>query len=173
MTYKYISSNVLEQISIQIRRDALCNREDTILSAINIYKIAKELGCLIEIVDFQPNNISARIVRNESLDCKCIIQVSIKDSIRRRNFSIAHIILHDNGEDEFIEYRQALIDYVPEDLYKETQANMLASALLLPAEAIKLVWNESQDVAEIADVFNISKEAVCNRLINLGLLQDE
>ncbi len=50
---------------------------------------------------------------------------------------------------------------------------MLASALLLPFEKVKRVWELSKSVDEVAEVFNVSKEATCNRLDNLGFLENE
>lgn len=177
MAYKYISPQTIEKIADDIRRDLLPSSDGCDVVEVDIFQIAKGLGCSIETVEFDPSNISARVVRDLSLQSKYTIQISRKDTFKRQKFSIAHeiahIILHDDGKDEFIELRQGAVDYAPEELYKEVQANMLAAALLLPYEKIKRLWEVSKSVDDVAEVFNVSKEAACNRLANLGFLENE
>jgi Zn-dependent peptidase ImmA (M78 family) len=177
MTIKYISPLIIEQIAERIRKDSLPTQALVDFSEVDIYLIAYKLGCKIELVDFDPPTVSAKVLRPESFD-GYVIQISRQDTLKRQNFSIAHeiahIILHDEDKNSgFIEARQSLVDYKPDELYKEIQANMLAAALLLPEEQVRLAWGSSKSVDDIAEIFNVSKEAACNRLLNLGLLRNE
>lgn len=160
MSIKYIAPETIEQIANQMRSDLLPVPNPDEINEIDIYRIAHGLGCKIELVDFDPPNISAKISRNSPNTY--IIQVCRSDSLRRQKFSIAHeiahIILHDDGQDEFIEFRQNSIDYSPNELYKEVQANMLASALLLPKQQVTRVWEMSKSIDTVADIFNVSKD---------------
>ena len=177
MSTKYIPPDRIEEIATEIRDDML---QSASLGEYgdDIYRIAFGLGCRVEIVDFEPPTISARVIRGSKLGVDYTIQVSRNDSEKRRKFSIAHeiahIVLHDDGDNEFVELRKkSAIDYSPEDLYKEVQANMLASALLLPKNAVEEVWQSSHGIDEIAETFDVSTEAAYYRLQNLGLLGNE
>lgn len=145
-------------------------------SEVDIYSIAKKLGCKVELVDFDPSSVSARVLRHGE-NGSFTIQVARTDSLLRRKFSIAHeiahIVLHDDGKDEFIEFRKNLIEYDPEELYKEVQANMLASALLLPKELVRIAWESTRSIDMVAEQFSVSKEAAYNRLSNLRLLEND
>lgn len=176
MGTKYIKPEKIEEIADKIRSDLLPEYDSDVFYEVDIYTIAKKLGCKIELVNFDPPNVSARVLRNVEND-SFTIQISRSDSVQRRKFSIAHeiahIVLHDDGEDEFIEFRKNQIEYDPESLYKEVQANMLASALLLPKEPVTIAWESSNSIDMVAEQFSVSKEAAYNRLSNLGLLDNE
>lgn len=175
MSTKYIKPEKIEEIADKIRSDLLPDYDPEISQEIDIHAIAKKLGCKVEEVDFDPTDVSARVVRNP--DKSFTIQVNRDDSILRRKFSIAHeiahIVLHDDGEDEFVEFRKRQIEYEPHALYKEVQANMLASALLLPKEPVIIAWELTKSIDVVAEQFSVSKEAAYNRLSNLRLLDDE
>ena len=173
---KYISTEKIETLSSKILRE--CEKRTEENRPVDVAKIAKKLGCNLELVDFDPKNISARVVKKPN-DTMYTIQIARGENIKRQRFSIAHeiahIILHAPDDDgcEFIELRQSPLNYKPDDLYKETQANMFAAALLLPKKEILSVWNSTKDIEEISDIFNVSKEVVYNRLYNLGVLESE
>jgi Zn-dependent peptidase ImmA (M78 family) len=179
MGHKYIAPALIERIAGQMRSDFAPDRQGDDSAEVDIHRIALGLGCRVEVVDFEPPSISARVLRTGVVgsDRKYTIQIARGDSPRRQKFSIAHeiahIVLHDDGSNEFVEFRQAPIDYSPDELYKETQANMLAAALLLPESKIRAVWASSKGVDDVAEFFDVSREAACNRLLNLGLLRDE
>lgn len=171
-TPRYISPVTFEQIADSISKDAKLNADEP--GAIDVVKLAKYFGCEVQTVTFDPTDISAKIHRNK--DGGCIIQVASSESPRRQRFSIAHevshYVLHD--DEEFIEYRKPLSDYdSPDLLFKEVQANMLASALLMPQKLVKRAWESTKDLDDLAEIFNVSKTAVYYRLDNLGLLGSE
>jgi Zn-dependent peptidase ImmA (M78 family) len=54
---------------------------------------------------------------------------------------------------------------------REVQANQFAAALLMPARMVEEIYQEvTKDIAEIARIFKVSKEAMGYRLDQLGLL---
>lgn len=175
MSTKYISPANIESIATQMRTDFLSNQP--VLNEVDINTIAHGLGCDIELVDFNLPNISAQVLRRDGDSGGYTIQLSRGDNPRRQKFSvaheIAHIVLHDDGKSNFIELRQSLIEYDEKALYKEVQANMLASALLLPADQVRSIWDSSKSVDLISETFNVSYQAAYNRLDNLGLLINE
>ena len=178
MPVKYLAPSKIEGIATDILNDfpdAITLNEE---KEIDIYKVAEGLGCEVVEVDFTPKNVVAQVQRNKlTKEHKYVIQVARQDSARRKKFSVAHeishIILHDDGKSNFVERRQALVEYMPNELYKEVQANMLAAALLMPKEQIIKLWKATKSIDEIADILNVSKDAVTNRLSNLGLLVNE
>ncbi len=176
MPKTYIAPETLEKIASELREDFLGDSSQDI--EVDVFKIAEGLGCNVQLADFQPENVSARVVRVESLEKPYTIQVARNESPRRQKFSIAHeiahIILHDDGTNEFVELRQPTSVYADEGLlYKEVQANMLASALLLPANQVRNIWASSKSIDDLAEIFNVSKSAAYFRLDNLGLLENE
>lgn len=169
----YIAPSVIERIAERTISNFAPERGE--LDEVDLNSIASAIGCDIELVTFDPEDISAQVVKDTGNN-RYKIQVSREDGKKRQRFSIAHeiahIILHDTSKDGslFIERRQPLVDYNADDLYKEVQANMLAAAILMPKRAVIELWDNSHSVDAIADAFNVSNGAVYNRLDNLGLM---
>lgn len=171
-THRYISPQTIEKIAQDIGTDAKLNESEP--GAIDVIKLAQFFGCEVESVQFDQSNISAKIQHKRGGGC--LIQVASSDSPKRQRFSIAHevshYVLHDDKE--FIEYRKALSDYDdPTVLYKEVQANMLASALLMPKQLVIRAWETTKDIDDLAEIFNVSRDSAYYRLDNLGLLSSE
>ena len=169
---RYISRDTIESLARQIVSDAGISSND--FGSVDVVKLAQSLGCKVEEVEFDPDNISAKAQKNA--DGTYLIQVSRKDGALRQRFSIAHevahIVLHD--DDEFVEYRKPLADYDdPDLLYKEVQANMLASAMLMPKDLVTKVWEDTKDVDDLAEIFKVSRMAAYYRLDNLQLLNGD
>jgi Zn-dependent peptidase ImmA (M78 family) len=178
MDLKYLPPSVIESIADNIRHDnPSAVSYDGDLETVDIYQLAKSLGCKVEEVGFTPDTVSARVLRSSGSRYAYTIQVARQDSTRRQKFSIAHeishIVLHDDGQSEFVELRQSIDNYDQETLFKETQANMLAAALLLPGEQVRKAWRDTKSVDQVADIFDVSITATYNRLSNLNLLFDE
>ena len=169
---RYVSPETIEALAANITIDAGLNGVD--VGAVDVIKLAEYFGSTVEEVNFQHDDISAKATK--STDDSYLIQVSSSDGAKRQRFSIAHeiahIVLHD--DDEFIEYRKPLADYDDSNmLYKEVQANMLASALLMPRDLVQRVWANTKDIDDLAEVFNVSRTAAYYRLDNLQLLNGE
>jgi hypothetical protein len=80
MKSKYIPPATIESIADQIRADFLPESGLMDVYEINIYRIAQQLGCKVEIVDFDPSNVSAVVVKSTDSDNQYTIQVSRSDS---------------------------------------------------------------------------------------------
>lgn len=172
MADRYISPSTIEDLAKHIRSDAGLN--DTEPGAVDVIRLANFLNCRVQTVDFTPDSISAKIERLDGNGC--LIQISNSDGPKRQRFSIAHevshYILHDDKE--FVEYRKPLADYDNASLlYKEVQANMLASALLMPRDLVIKAWEKTRDLDDLAEIFNVSRSTVYYRLDNLGLLNSD
>lgn len=172
MATRFISPDTIEELAAQMVSDSGISSHD--FNSLDVIQLAQSLGCKVEEVDFDPDTISAKV--QKVADGSYLIQVSRRDSAKRQRFSIAHeishIVLHD--DDEFVEWRKPLSDYDdPDMLYKEVQANMLASALLMPKELVKKVWGETKDIDDLAEAFNVSRSAAYYRLDNLRLLNGD
>ena len=175
MTTRFISPNTIEELAEKISTDASLNNREP--GAVDAVTLARWFNCDVEEVDFTPKEISARIKRDSDTK-ECVIQISKSDGAKRQRFSIAHevahLVLHDDGKKEFVEWRKQLSDYDTEsELYKEVQANMLASALLMPKALVQSAWKESRDIEDLASIFNVSRSAAYYRVENLGLLSGE
>ena len=174
MTTRYISPGTIEDLAEKVRKDAGLN--DSEPGAVDAVKLAQFFGCEVEEVTFNPQTISARIKRDVD-STRYIIQISRDDEPKRQRFSIAHevahLLLHDDGKESFIEWRKKLSEYGENDLYKEIQANMLSSALLMPKALVERAWKESRDIEDLASIFNVSRSAAYYRVENLGLLSGE
>jgi Zn-dependent peptidase ImmA (M78 family) len=144
--------------------------------AIDIERFAERLGCEISYVEFSDPRVSARVSPNDDPARPYSIEINANDSYFRRRFSIAHelahVVLHQ--EDSRVDWRKPLGAYADKDeLYKEVQANMLASSLLIPAERAREAWEDCADVDDFARRFKVSRDAAYWRLNNLDLLSHD
>jgi Zn-dependent peptidase ImmA (M78 family) len=53
---------------------------------------------------------------------------------------------------------------------RESEANSLAAALLMPRKKANEIWSKLKDVDDFADAFKVSKQAASIRLENLRLI---
>lgn len=112
-------------------------------------------------------------------DGKALIGVNSTESHVRQRFTIAHelghFILHPKKE-AFVDYRDNQKDIMRTP--REKQANAFAAALLMPrSKLMKDVKNKfksgiyEDDLAELADEYEVSTEAMKYRLLNLNLIK--
>ncbi|RPE77878.1 uncharacterized protein DUF955 [Frondihabitans sp. PhB153] len=161
-------------MAVEMREDANASSRPPV----NVTRLARNFGCEVVMVDFSPDTVSARIQRHTSAaHFDYLLEVNAFDFPQRQRFSIAHelshAVLHDDParDFEFIEDRKPLADYdKPDDMYKEVQANMLAAALLMPEQAVRREWARLDDIDDLADIFDTSRDSAYWRLNNLKLL---
>ena len=162
----------IEKVASDLHRDY--TDQKSLITIRQLKNLAESIGATVELVVFKPDTVSARV---SGEDGSYKIQISESEPLPRQKFSLAHeighIILHDvDKEKEFIEYRKPILDYADSSLlYKETQANAFAAALLIPKEDAINVWDSVKDIDDFAEMFEVSKAAAYNRLSNLGLLE--
>lgn len=100
-----------------------------------------------------------------------VISINPRESAKRQRFTIAHEIGHyalNHGE-AFRDPSANFSLHSYDD--KEIQANAFAAELLMPEIAINhVVANRTNDIDELARLFNVSVAAMRFRLKNLGWL---
>lgn len=104
---------------------------------------------------------------------------------RRQHFTLCHELGHYFLHKELLRDQKAILDGDtwldnPNILYRldtaqktqvETEANNFAASLLMPADLVKRGWRVTQNVEELADVFQVSTVAMSVRLTKLGLVK--
>lgn len=141
---------------------------------IKVVPLAKALGINVYGADW-PNDISGKIQKEVGRGggSDFAIYVNKNHPQTRRRFTvaheIAHYVLHEDeiGDGIFDDalYRSGLSDRI------EVQANNLAADILMPERAVKQSYKKITDVADLAQKFNVSTQAMSIRLKDLvGLL---
>jgi Zn-dependent peptidase ImmA (M78 family) len=147
-------------------------------------KIANHFSIFIEEEELG-NDISGVLIREED---KSIIGVNSSDSDNRKRFTIAHelghFIMHQGNEIHidrtfkvnFRDKNSSLANNI-----EEIEANAFAAALLMPEKKIKQFVNQrltqgidvedSEELRDISEKFQVSKQALLIRLSKLGLIE--
>jgi hypothetical protein len=137
--------------------------------------IAEALGLSCYRASDWPATTSGMIVRDAQRggDSGFAIFVNANHSEVRRRFTIAHEVAH------FVLHRDLIGDGITEDaLYRsglsdavEREANGLAAEILMPRHLIRTWFAKGlHDPAELANMFEVSRQAMEYRLSNLGLV---
>jgi Zn-dependent peptidase ImmA (M78 family) len=152
-----------------------------------VEELATSLGCNVSYQPFQESDISGLLFRDGE---RIIVGVNASQSKRRQRFTVAHEIAHlvlHPGRPMILEklVRVNLRDGLSSQATsrEEIEANQFAAALLMPREFVfaqvhKLAQSKHQVTDEeviqsLADIFDVSVQAMRYRLINLGLLPPE
>lgn len=172
----YIDPKVIEDIASRLHKQFAGIAESITLG--HLTSLAHSLGAKVELADFNSNSVSARVFEDKENKGQFTIQIARNESMRRQKFSLAHeighIIFHKVDSTPLVEYRRPLLEYADADmLYKETQANVFASALLIPEIMARNAWTNIHDIDDIAEVFEVSRSAAYVRLNSLGLLEND
>lgn len=148
----------------------------------DVFDIARKLGFLILAKNMED---SGQIIISDELREKFrtnkIIAVNKTHSPTRIRFTVAHelghYILHAEGDKKYFALRESQVYQYSQ---REHEANVFASALLLPKESVesyvnKFGRNRDRDsiIEYIAEVFHVSFFATKYRLINLGLIRGD
>ena len=145
---------------------------------VDVEAIAKKSGIDVrydfpEVDEETGYDISGRIDTQD--DGSRIITVSSIDHPERQRFTLAHELGHHfmNHGDRHRKDTFGAPPNNPEDRRKEWEANEFAAALLMPKKSIDLVIEkmEHPTVSKLADVFNVSEQAMRIRLQRLGILK--
>jgi Zn-dependent peptidase ImmA (M78 family) len=140
-------------------------------------RIAKSQNVRIFNATFNDNSISGVLTRRGP---NITMLINANDSAFRKRFTIAHELAHHqlkhfSNQQEHTDKNKDLYRLPPKSDTEgsdreEIQANMFAAALLMPATFVKAAYKDTQDVDELARRFQVSSEAMGNRLASLGLL---
>lgn len=141
---------------------------DRALPPIQLIPLANTLGVKVYEAAW-PDNISGKIQRDRHRGGTSGYAIFVKRDhpSRRKRFTIAHELAH------YILHEAAIGDGVFDDaLYRsglssveETQANALASDILMPWRHLRsYVDRYGDDVARLADIFDVSRNAMSIRI---------
>ena len=140
--------------------------------------LAARIGITVHNAKFADDSISGMIAKRGD---EVMLLVDRDDSPYRKRFTIAHEIghhfLHLQGDGEFVDgeanlFRQQHNDPQtdPTDQRRqEIQANLFASALLMPADKVREAWKLTKSVDQLARQFVVSAMAMGYRIDSLGL----
>ena len=142
---------------------------------IDVLKLAEELGVNIEPANLAPDISGIFVIKND----KPYIRYSKNDIKTRVRFTIAHELghwlLHSKSTPLFIDRTPKImfrnIESSTGEIHKEREANSFAAALLMPEILIKKEMSKlkmGDAVEQLADIFEVSTQAMSFRLSNLG-----
>ena len=145
--------------------------------------IAHGLGFEVRSAQFRDPNVSG-VLRRDAAGARPQILVNRSDSPVRQRYTVAHelghAILHKDEESDFVDRERDLSalfrlcdepvqEQEQERRRREIQANMFAANLLMPRELVQQVLSDTEDIGDIARIFQVSRAAVGYRIANLGL----
>lgn len=145
---------------------------------VNIEAIIRAFGLKVDKkADLDPE-IAGQIERLPDGTFK--ISANRLDHYYRQRFTLAHELAHylyhshliGDGVDDSKAYRS-----IPEGQFyntqigptEETEANRFAAAVLMPSDLVRSVWEETPNVSQVAQKFQVSSQAMEIRLRGLGL----
>lgn len=165
---------------IETLAKSLLEKYETKGTPIDVVEVATKHG--LEVKPYDLGDVSGVLHINND---KGIIGYNPKHTKVRQRFTIAHelghYVMHKNTGDIFIDNSFNQIHYRDEksstgEIVKEQEANAFAAALLMPEDAlVKEIKNHNFDLAdesaftELADLFNVSIQAMTYRISNLKL----
>lgn len=133
-------------------------------------RIARSLG--IDVLDVELNeDVSGALVKKEGFDPSILL--SDRDSPNRKRFTCAHEIGHyirrteEPEKYEYVDYRDPRSS--TGSVEEERFANGFAANLLMPKAAVQSLHDLGLPDYRMAKQFGVSREALKNRLDNLGL----
>lgn len=164
---------------IKQKATSLISELDLVSPPVDVRSIAESL--LLKIVEVHLGNGSDGALIPERRE----IEVNVDKPHVRQRFTIAHEIGH-----WVLRHRDRMyeIDEAPTGIYDnrddsevdleeksrpptEREANRFAAELLMPAEWMKKSWRELNDPDKLAELYDVSREAMWNRIVDLRLLK--
>ncbi len=148
-------------------------------------KLARANGIRVYNATFDDDSISGILARRGP---NITMLINANDHAFRKRFTIAHELGHyvldhytDEADhtDQHIDLYRTGIEPVgateppavrPASRPEEVQANIFASALLMPADLLRQSFKETDDVDRLARIFQVSAEAMGIKLGRLGLI---
>lgn len=146
--------------------------------AVDPIRLAHSAGVRVFNAKFGDEDIHGLLARRTGA---ASIYVEADDAPVRKRFTVAHELghfyLHLAGADgEFVDSADNFrtradpdADWMPERR-REWEANVFASALLMPAPLVRRMWPEIRSVEGMARWFQVSLQAMTYRLEDLGVI---
>lgn len=173
-----VSLSRLSKAQIEGEADELRKLHGLTSIPVDPVALARAEGIQVFNAKFSDDGLSGVIARRGT---NVSILVNQSDSANRKRFTIAHELGH-----HFLHLMSHDGDYVDGqiDLFRdddaatannaslraaEVQANIFASALLMPQDAVLEAYKQNANVETLAQWFNVSTEAMGYRLRRLGL----
>lgn len=142
---------------------------------VDVVKIAKLNGITVYEGDLE-KNVSGAIRYNKETE-NFEILVNKNDTRERKRFTIAHEIGHFFLHKEILISDEIHIDIMyrmpnddEEQKRREKDVDYFAGALLMNRTLLTKMYNESNTITELAEIFDVSVSAMTVRLDILGLL---
>lgn len=173
------------EADIQRRAEGLLREHDAWYVPVDPIKLARAHGIRVYNATFDDDSISGILARRGP---NITMLINANDHAFRKRFTIAHELGHyvlDHYTDEADHTDQHIDLYRtggepvlsteapagrPASRPEEVQANLFASALLTPAELVRDRFEETNDVDQLARIFQVSPEAMGIKLGRLGLI---
>jgi Zn-dependent peptidase ImmA (M78 family) len=168
---------VTRREEIEARAREVLRDHDMLDMTVDPIRLANGLGVKVFNAKFGEENVHGLLARRTGATS---VYVEADDSPVRKRFTVAHelghLVLHLAGQDgEFVDnadnFRTASdpdAAWTPERR-REWEANVFASALLMPADLVRRKWPEIRDVEGMAAWFQVSLQAMAIRLQDLGI----
>ncbi len=169
---------------IEAEAKAILDRTHSFKAPVPVETVARRLGLKLESAVLGDDVSGVLVIA----DGQGFIGYNADQSPVRQRFTIAHecghFMLHSATSELFIDKRYMALfrrDRTSStgDNNQEVQANRFAAALLMPAELIKrevastdFDLGDEEAITELAEKFQVSKQAMSLRLASLGIFED-
>lgn len=156
-------------------------------TAVDVETIVRDY-CKIDIAQVPQLSLSGKPLSGAYAPVQKIIMVEATEGTRRKRFTIAHELGHDEidyrlfvGESLFPVEAAVVFRCTSDDVRdlaptspipnrSEILANKFAAYLLMPADLVREVWRKERDVYRCAELLEVSRESMGYRLEDLKLL---
>lgn len=159
------AANLLEEVLV---------KDGMISLPIDVDGLAQEIGLTVQRM-ILPDGTDGMLVREAPYEnFKAVLDAGA--SVHRSRFTLAHEIGHyihkyQNYPDKMVggilERRDMASSQGTEG--DEVWANRFAAALLMPGGIVAKLWGDGLAIGDMAEMFNVSQEAMTYRISNLGL----
>ena len=167
----------LSRKDIEQRASDVLREYDLDIIPVDLLALGRRLDMPIDNARFRDKRLVGAIAKKGD---QVAILVKQSSPPFQKLFTIAHelghYVLHLLEDGEFIDkevdlFRRPLDDSqeITPDHRREIEANVFATAILMPEEAIKAEWRWLRRIAPMARRFNVSEVAMATRVGQLGL----
>lgn len=164
------NSNII--VELEDLTNEILFEHDMLKIPVDVVKIADDLG--IEIYETELKKEISGAISYDSKNKKFSILLNKKNSTKRKRFTIAHELGHYFLHKNILENDEIHIDIMYRDdskNYEEKKVDYFAGALLMNKMLLEKLYNKTDSIAELSEIFDVSESAMTVRLNILGLLK--